>query len=255
MKKGLLILVPALLLSLTACDLGSLAEKLGGNGDDGETSQNAGDNSNGNVNSNNQGDDDSIFDKTESVDKLMAYGKDTGFEIVTVGSESDGTANTSFTLGMKGNAWWLIDEDGYGVGYRLENNVCSSLTYDSEAKTWSVLIANIGETQYKEMFASQTDYLYKANNYFANEGFASNGSGKYAGRDVLKYKYHRAVATVSIDHEYYVDKELGICIYQYAATTSDGDTSWAKLETTSFKTGNDVSPITIAQESNYEKYI
>ena len=246
MKKGLLILVPALLLSLTACDLGSLAEKLGGNGDDGETSQNAGDNSNGNVNSNNQGDDDSIFDKTESVDKLMAYGKDTGFEIVTVGSESDGTANTSFTLGMKGNAWWLIDEDGYGVGYRLENNVCSSLTYDSEAKTWSVLIANIGETQYKEMFASQTDYLYKANNYFANEGFASNGSGKYAGRDVLKYKYHRAVATVSIDHEYYVDKELGICIYQYAATTSDGDTSWAKLETTSFKTGNDVAAITVA---------
>lgn len=246
MKKGLLILVPALLLSLTACDLGSLAEKLGGNGDDGETSQNASDNSNGNANSNNQGDDDSIFDKTESIDKLMAYGKDTGFEIVTVGSESDGTANTSFTLGMKGNAWWLIDEDGYGVGYRLENNVCSSLTYDSEAKTWSVLIANIGETQYKEMFASQTDYLYKANNYFANEGFASNGSGKYAGRDVLKYKYHRAVATVSIDHEYYVDKELGICIYQYAATTSDGDTSWAKLETTSFKTGNDVSPITIA---------
>ena len=246
MKKGLLILVPALLLSLTACDLGSLAEKLGGNGDDGETSQNAGDNSNGNVNSNNQGDDDSIFDKTESVDKLMAYGKDTGFEIVTVGSESDGTANTSFTLGMKGNTWWLIDEDGYGVGYRLENNVCSSLTYDSEAKTWSVLIANIGETQYKEMFASQADYLYKANNYFANEGFASNGSGKYAGRDVLKYKYHRAVATVSIDHEYYVDKELGICIYQYAATTSDGDTSWAKLETASFKTGNDVAAITVA---------
>ncbi len=253
MKKGLLILVPALLLSLTACDLSSLAEKLGGNGDDGETSQNdgetsqnAGDNSNGNVNSNNQGDDDSIFDKTESVDKLMAYGKDTGFEIVTVGSESDGTANTSFTLGMKGNAWWLIDEEGYGSGYRLENNVCSSLTYDSEAKTWSVLIANIGETQYKEMFASMTSYLYKANTYFANEGFASNGSGKYAGRDVLKYKYHRAVATVSVDHEYYVDKDLGISIYQYAATTSDGDTSWAKLETTSFKTGNDVAAITIA---------
>ncbi len=246
MKKGLFIVFPILLLSLTACDLSALMSNLGGGDGDGDSSQNAGDNSNGNANSNNQGDDDSIFDKTESIDKLMAYGKDTGFEIVTVGSESDGTANTSFTLGMKGNAWWLIDEDGYGVGYRLENNVCSSLTYDSEAKTWSVLIANIGESQYKEMFASQTDYLYKANNYFANEGFASNGSGKYAGRDVLKYKYHRAVATVSIDHEYYVDKELGICIYQYAATTSDGDTSWAKLETTSFKTGNDVPAITIA---------
>lgn len=246
MKKGLLILVPALLLSLTACDLGSLAEKLGGNGDDGETSQNDGDNSNGNVNSNNQGDDDSIFDKTESVDKLMAYGKDTGFEIVTVGSESDGTANTSFTLGMKGNVWWIMDDEGYGSGYRLENGVCSMLTYDGTTQTWSVLIANVGETQFKEMFASETDYLYKANTYFANEGFASNGSGKYAGRDVLKYKYHRAVGTVSVDHEYYVDKDLGISIYQYAATTSDGDTSWAKLETTSFKTGNDVAAITIA---------
>ena len=245
MKKGLLILVPALLLSLTACDLGSLAEKLGGNGGDGETSQNAGDNSNGNVNSTNQGDDDSIFDKTESIDKLMAYGKDTGFEIVTVGSESDGTADSSFTLGMKGNVWWIMAED-YGSAYRLENGVCSMLTYDGTTQTWSVLIANVGETQFKEMFASETDYLYKSNNYFANEGFASNGSGKYAGRDVLKYKYHRAVGTVSVDHEYYVDKDLGISIYQYAATTSDGDTSWAKLETTSFKTGNEVSAITVA---------
>ena len=245
MKKGLLILVPALLLSLTACDLSGLAEKLGGNSDDEETSQNSDDNSNGNGVSNNQGDDDSIFDKTESIDKLMAYGKDTGFEIVTVGSESDGTADSSFTLGMKGNVWWIMDE-GYGSAYRLENGVCSMLTYDGTTQTWSVLIANVGETQFKEMFASETDYFYKANNYFANEGFASNGSGKYAGRDVLKYKYHRAVGTVSVDHEYYVDKDLGISLYQYAATTSDGDTSWAKIETTSFKTGNDVAAITIA---------
>ena len=245
MKKGLLMLVPALLLSLTACDLGSLAEKLGGNSDDEETSQNVDDNSNGTGTSNNQGDDDSIFDKTESIDKLMAYGKDTGFEIVTVGSESDGTANSSFTFGMKGNVWWIMDE-GYGTAYRLENDVCSMLTYDGTTQTWSVLIANVGETQFKEMFASETDYLYKSNNYFANEGFVSNGSGKYAGRDVLKYKYHRAVGTVSVDHEYYVDKDLGISIYQYAATTSDGDTSWAKLETTSFKTGNEVTAITVA---------
>ena len=245
MKKGLLMLVPALLLSLTACDLGSLAEKLGGNSDDEETSQNVDDNSNGTGTSNNQGDDDSIFDKTESIDKLMAYGKDTGFEIVTVGSESDGTADSSFTLGMKGNVWWIMDE-GYGSAYRLENGVCSMLTYDGTTQTWSVLIANVGETQFKEMFASETDYFYKANNYFANEGFASNGSGKYAGRDVLKYKYHRAAGTVSVDHEYYVDKDLGISLYQYAATTSDGDTSWAKLETTSFKTGNEVSAITVA---------
>ena len=248
MKKGLLILVPALLLSLTACDLSSLAEKLGGNGDGEESSENSGGNSGGNGAGSSQqsgGDNDDIFDKTESIDKLMAFGKDTGFEIVTVGSESDGTADSSFTLGMKGNVWWIMDE-GYGSAYRLENGVCSMLTYDGTTQTWSVLIANVGETQFKEMFASETDYLYKSNNYFANEGFVSNGSGKYAGRDVLKYKYHRAVGTVSVDHEYYVDKDLGISLYQYAATTSDGDTSWAKLETTSFKTGNDVSPITIA---------
>ena len=253
MKKGLLILVPALLLSLTACDLGSLAEKLGGNGDDGETSQNdgetsqnAGDNSNGNVNSNNQGDDDSIFDQTESVDKLMAYGKDTGFEIVTVGSESDGTANTSFTLGMKGNVWWIMDE-GYGTAYRLENDVCSMLTYDGTTQTWSVLIANVGETQFKEMFASETDYLYKANAYFANEGFTFDSNGKYAGRDVLKFKYERTVASVSVKHDYYVDKDLGISLYQYAETTNESEKEWAKLETTSFKSGNDVTPITIVE--------
>ena len=248
MKKGLLILVPALLLSLTACDLSSLAEKLGGNGDGEESSENSGGNSGGNGAGSSQqsgGDNDDIFDKTESIDKLMAFGKDTGFEIVTVGSESDGTADSSFTLGMKGNVWWIMAED-YGSAYRLENGVCSMLTYDGTTQTWSVLIANVGETQFKEMFASETDYFYKANNYFANEGFASNGSGKYAGRDVLKYKYHRAVGTVSVDHEYYVDKDLGISLYQYASTTSDGDTSWAKVETTSFKTGNDVTAISVA---------
>ena len=247
MKKGLLLLVPALLLSLSACDLSSIAEKFGG-GDGEESSENSGGNSGGNGAGSSQqsgGDNDDIFDKTESIDKLMAFGKDTGFEIVTVGSESDGTAGSSFTLGMKGNVWWIMDE-GYGSAYRLENGVCSMLTYDGTTQTWSVLIANVGETQFKEMFASETDYLYKANTYFANEGFASNGSGKYAGRDVLKYKYHRAVGTVSVDHEYYVDKDLGISIYQYAATTSDGDTSWAKLETTSFKTGNEVTAITVA---------
>ena len=247
MKKGLLLLVPALLLSLSACDLSSIAEKFGG-GDGEESSENSGGNSGGNGAGSSQqsgGDNDDIFDKTESIDKLMAFGKDTGFEIVTVGSESDGTANSSFTLGMKGNVWWIMAED-YGSAYRLENGVCSMLTYDGTTQTWSVLIANVGETQFKEMFASETDYLYKANTYFANEGFASNGSGKYAGRDVLKYKYHRAVGTVSVDHEYYVDKDLGISLYQYGATTSDGDTSWAKLETTSFKTGNDVAAITIA---------
>ena len=248
MKKGLLILVPALLLSLTACDLSSLAEKFGG-GDGEESSENSGSNSGGNGAGSSQqsgGDDDDIFDKNESLEKLMAYGKDTGFEIVTKGSESDGTTDSSFTLGMKGNVWWIMDDEGYGSGYRLENGVCSMLTYDGTTQTWSVLIANVGETQFKEMFASQTDYLYKANNYFANEGFASNGSGKYAGRDVLKYKYHIAVGTVTIDHEYYVDKDLDISLYQYASTTSDGDTAWAKIETTSFKSGNDVAAITIA---------
>ena len=249
MKKGLLILIPALLLSLSACDLSGLAEKLGGNSDEDETSQNAGDNSNGNSNNNNGGQansgDDAIFDKPESLSKLMEFGKNTGFEITTVGSENDGERSTAI-LGMKGNVWWIMDDEGYGSAYRLENGVCSNLTYDSGTQSWSVLIANVGETQYEEMFASLTSYLYKANSYFVNEGFTSNGSGKYAGRDVLKYKYHRAVGTVSIDHEYYVDKDLGISLYQYAATTSDGDTSWAKLETTSFKTGNDVTAISVA---------
>ena len=244
MKKGLLVLVPALFLSLAACDLSSLANQLGGgDNDDDESSEQAGDNSNGN----NQGsDDDAIFDKTESIDKLMAYGKDTGFEIVTSSSESDSASASSFTLGMKGNVWWTLDGEGYGSAYRLEGSTCSMLSYDDATQTWSVLVANVGETQYVEMFNSVTSYLYTANEYFANEGFVSNGSGKYAGRDVLKYKYHRAIGTYSADHEYYVDKDLGITIYNSLTTTSDGETSWAKVETTSFKTGSAVTAITVA---------
>lgn len=250
MKKRFFILMPALLLSLTACNLGDLINSAVNNNGD-ESSQNDDGNSNGNTGNNSQGQsggdvDDSVFDKPESLQKLMAYGKNTGFEIKTKASESDGVGGGEFTLGMKDNVWWLIDDTGYGTGYRLENNVCSMLSYDSDSQSWSVLIANAGETQYEEMFGSLTEYLYKANTYFANDGFASNGSGKYAGRDVLKYKYHRAVGTVSVDHEYYVDKDLGISLYQYAATTSDGDTTWAKLETTSFKSGNDVTAITVA---------
>ena len=57
--KGLFVLLPVLLLSLTACDLSGLLSNLG-NDDSEESSQNDGDNSSGNVNSSA---DDSIFDK------------------------------------------------------------------------------------------------------------------------------------------------------------------------------------------------
>ena len=240
MKKGLFVMLPVLLLSLTACDLGNLISNLGGNDDD--ASDSAADNSSGNVNSSA---DDSIFDKPESLQKLMAYGKNTGFEIKTKASEKDGSGSEA-TLAMKGNVWWMLDNNGYGTGYRLENNVCSMLSYDSSTETWSVLIANAGETQYTEMFDSLASYLYKANEVFANEGFVANGSGKYAGRDVLKYKYSRSVATVSVQQEYYIDKDLGISLYQYAETSDSSDSNWAKLETISFKSGNDVTAITIA---------
>lgn len=242
MKKKLFVLLPLLMVSLSACNLSDLMNQLSA-GDD-ESADNDNDNSSGNANNQNSVDD-SIFDKPESLKKLMAFGKNTGFEITTVASENEGGGGT-IVIGMKGNVWWEIDEEGYGTGYRLENGVCSILTYDNDAKTWSVLIANAGETQYATMFESVTNYLYVANNYFANEGFASDGTGKYAGRDVLKYKYHRAVATVSIDHEYYIDKDLGISLYQYAGTTNEDGTSWAKIETTSFKTGNDVTAISVA---------
>ena len=184
------------------------------------------------------------IDITESIEKLMAFGKDTGFEITTKATDSDGTDYT-YVLGMKGNIWWLIDESG-GSGYQLNGDKCAMLTYDVENQTWSTLIANVGETQFKAMFESLTSYLYKSNAYFANEGFTSNGEGTYARRDVLKFKYHRAVGTVSVDHEYYVDKDLGISIYQYAETRNGSEVSWAKLETTSFKTGNDVEAIVVS---------
>ena len=238
MKKSFLVLLPILMLTLSACDLSGLINNL--NGDDDESSENADDNTNGGA----KDDDDSIFDKPESLKKLMAFGKNTGFEIVSKATESESNEASFITLGMKGDLWWLIDEDGSGTGYRLENNVCSLLTYSDEK--WEVLINNVGETQFNDMFESITGYLYEANSYFANEGFVSNGAGKYAGRDVLKYKYHRAVATVSVDHEYYIDKDLGINLYEYGATTRDGATEWAKLETTSFKTGNDVQVISIS---------
>ena len=241
MKKRFFILLPALLLSLTACDINGLLNSLGG--DNSEDSGNVDDNSSVNANNNS---DDSIFDKPQSLEKLMAYGKNTGFEIKTKATEDD-AEGAEITLGMKGNIWWTLNAEGSGTGYRLENNVCSMLSYSSETQSWSVLIANAGETQYEEMFESVSSYLYVANNYFANEGFTANGSGTYAGRNVLKYKYELIVsAVIGVKHEYYVDKDLGISLYQYAETTSDGQKEWAKLETTSFKSGNDVTAITIA---------
>lgn len=245
MKKRLLLLLPALLLSLTACDISSLINNIGNDDDE---SEDVGDNSNGNGGGKSQdaGYDDSVFDKPESLQKLMAYGKNTGFEIKTKATESDGSGASEITLGMKGDIWWMIDDTGYGTGYRLENNVCSMLTYDETAGSWSVLIANAGETQYTEMFDSITSYLYTANDVFANEGFVADGTSKYAGRDVLKFKYSRTVATYSAKHDYYVDKDLGITLYEYAESTSDGETDWVKFETTSFKSGNDVTAITVA---------
>lgn len=237
--KKCLILLPALILSLSACDLSGIIRNA--NNDNGDTNENTGGDTD-DSGSNNY--DDSIFDKSESLEKLIAYGKNTGFEITTKATAADGT-NNQITLAMKGNLWWHIDSDGSGSGYRLEDGKCAMLSYDEG--TWSVFISNVGETQFEAMFESVSNYLYKANSYFANEGFTFDSNGKYAGRYVLKFKYERTVASVSVKHDYYVDKDLGISLYQYAETTSDGEKDWAKLETTSFKTGNDVTQITIAE--------
>ena len=237
--KKCLILLPALILSLSACDLSGIIRNA--NNDNGDTNENTGgDTDDGG--SNNY--DDSIFDKSESLEKLIAYGKNTGFEITTKATAADGT-NNQITLAMKGNLWWHIDSDGSGSGYRLEDGKCAMLSYDEG--TWSVFISNVGETQFEAMFESVSNYLYKANSYFANEGFTFDSNGKYAGRDVLKFKYERRVASVSVKHDYYVDKDLGISLYQYAETTNESEKDWAKLETTSFKSGSDVTPITIAE--------
>ena len=247
MKINKFILVSLLFatFSLTACDLAGLVSKAA---NDGDVSQNAGDKSKGGAggNSGAQGGDnydDSIFDESESLEKLIAYGKNTGFEITTKATAADGT-DSEITLAMKGNLWWYIDSEGSGGGYRLEGDKCAMLSYDEG--TWSVFISNVGETQFEAMFESMSVYLYKANGYFANEGFTFDSNGKYAGRDVLKFKYERTVASVSVKHDYYVDKDLGISLYQYAETTNESEKDWAKLETTSFKTGNDVTPITVA---------
>lgn len=239
-NKFLLVSLLFATFSLTACDLSGLINDSSNDNDD--ESADVGGNSNSNASGNSY--DDSIFDENESLEKLIAYGKNTGFEITTKVTAADGT-DYEMTLAMKGNIWWHIDGEGSGSGYRLEDDKCAMLSYDEG--TWSVFIPNVGETQFEEMFKSMSNYLYKANGYFANEGFTFDSNGKYAGRDVLKFKYERTVASVSVKHDYYVDKDLGISLYQYAETTNESEKDWAKLETTSFKSGNDVTPITIAE--------
>lgn len=239
-NKFLLVSLLFTTFSLTACDLSGLINDSGNDNDD--ESADVDGNSNGNAGDSSY--DDSIFDQSESLKKLIAYGKNTGFEITTKATAADGTDN-EITLAMKGNIWWQIDSEGSGSGYRLEDGKCAMLSYDEGS--WSVFLPNVGETQFEAMFESMSNYLYKANGYFANEGFTFDSNGKYAGRDVLKFKYERTVASVSVKHDYYVDKDLGISLYQYAETTNESEKDWAKLETTSFKSGNDVTPITIAE--------
>lgn len=238
MNKKLLILLPALMLSLSACNFKLPVDSEKDEDESQEESHGGG-----------QGQselDDDIFDRPESLRKLMEFGKNTGFEIKTKATEND-DEQAEVTFGMKGNIWWVEDGTGYGTAYRLEDGVCSAISYDDESGSWSVLIADVGESQYTEMFDSLSGYLYTANDYFANNGFEANGKGQYAGRSVLKYKYAISVATVSVLHEYYVDEDLGLTLYHYAETVSDGEKSWAKIETTSFKTGNDVTPIAVSE--------
>ena len=239
MKKKLMFLL-ALFLCLTACDISSLIPSENG-GDDDESSQ-AQDQSQG---GGQQGSDidQSIFDIPESLNKLMAYGKNTGFDIDFVTKET-GYDDTNRKIGMKGDTFWVYDT--IWSGYRLVDGKCQMLDYDEDNQKWSVLIANIGdESQYNQMFASLTSFLYTANEYSANEGFVSNGEGTYQGRNVYKFKYERKIATYSTSHEYYVDKELGITLYDKATSSSDGDISSVSIEVTSFKTGSQVADPTI----------
>ena len=104
MKKKLFVLLPLLMVSLSACNLSDLMNQLSG---DNESADNDSDNSNGNANNQNSVDD-SIFDKPESLKKLMAFGKNTGFEITTVASENEGSGGT-IVIGMKGNVSEMLE--------------------------------------------------------------------------------------------------------------------------------------------------
>ena len=68
MKKKLFVLLPLLMISLSACNLGNLMDQLGGD----NSADSVNDNSSGNANKQNRIDD-YIFDKLESLDKLMAF--------------------------------------------------------------------------------------------------------------------------------------------------------------------------------------
>ena len=229
-------------LSLASCDGANIVKSLVPNEDDSsavKSEGNASQAASSKAGDDDPGYDDEIFNKSESQNKLIEYGQNTDFELTTKGSSSDSEEATTFTLGMKGNLWWEYDisADGEidGMAYQLhDDGTCALLDYDSEQEAWVELVHNVGETQFEEMFKSASDYLYPANGYFANEGFEYVGEGSYVGRTVMKFEYHARVSVVSLDHEYYVDKDLGIDLYNYAANSNSEETEWAKIETTSF---------------------
>ena len=85
-------------------------------------------------------------------------------------------------------------------GYRLVDGKCQMLDYDEDNQKWSVLIANIGdESQYNQMFASLTSFLYTANEYSANEGFVSDGDTSSASVEVTSFKIGSQVADPTVE--------------------------------------------------------
>lgn len=237
MKKKLLFLLPLLLIPLTACDMGGIANKNDDDGDDAETSEpGAGDKLS--------------YDKKEVYNKLKNYGKTTGFDITidTKSVSSEQTTKSTIQVGMKDDMVWLISDDGSYTGIELTSATTitaftseDGTTFDTNELGPDALNGQTPEEFFDYYAETLTMYFYMAENYKVL-GLTKVKDLTYAGRSATEYAFDMRYGVMGTTAKLYLDKELGINLYLFAeAVDEEGNKESSELDVKSFLSGNQVN--------------
>ena len=245
MKKTLLIilvlgLVAALAVALTACNLGDLANKLGGD-------EEADDSGNGGSDGGNE-----QSEQMKTADQVKNLLGDKYLVTVKVGgtaTDSDGTTSgeTTFVAASDGT-YTVWQQDDAAALVKLDGQKVYYYTYDQDKDQYTSVY------QYNDAY---NPFVFVSQIFMTESSLSydTKVSASFLGRACTKYTDHESynVLTVSYsyDEEWYIDNETGACL-KHSWTASgqymgQGGNASANFECTKFETGAGVDTFIATQ--------
>ena len=186
------------------------------------------------------------YSEEQAKAKVKQLGESDGYEITYEVKSSD-NESSHYTLGAKSHFYWAGVEEARYL-YYVDDVSYQPYYYDSDALEFKKygepqLLEDMAEDDRHDITSTRDGFamfLYSGNSFATGDGLTKKGQVTFAGRNATKYEYKWAAVQGSASYELIIDNETGITLKialsaQYNVT---GESGFASVEVTSFKTGS-----------------